>query len=116
MTILTNFNEIGSQDGQDAHLVALISASATKRRRPNAENHSYEQNNQYPYKVNCGDLENVMCHEAFASLRGIGTKRVRRVAMCGTEGHTPKDKRGMHNNKLTDTHNRGAGGESLYDD
>ena len=51
---------------------ALISASATKRRRPNAENHSYKQNNQYHYNVNCGDLENVMCHEAFASLHGIG--------------------------------------------
>ena len=113
-TILTNFNEIGSQDGQDAHLGALV-MTATKRRRPKAENPLYEQRYQYHYKVKCGDVENVVCREAFASLHGIGTKRVRRVATCVAEGRTPKDQRGRHNNKrcisddlrnMVDTHMR----------
>ena len=58
---------------------------------------------------------NVVCREAFASLHGIGTKRVRRVATCVAEGHTPKEQRGRHNNKrcvsddlrnMVDTHMR----------
>ena len=98
-TILTNLNEIGSQDGQDAHLGALVMTTATRRRRPKADNPLYEQRYQYHYKVKCGDVEHVVCREAFASLHGIGSKRVRRAATCVAEGHTPKDQRGRHNNK-----------------
>lgn len=44
--------------------------------------------------------ENVkaVCREAFASLHGVGTKRIRRVSLLMAQGTTPKDKRGKHNN------------------
>ena len=40
----------------------------------------------------------MVCREGFASLHGIGTKRVRRVTACVAKVTIPKDKRGMHNN------------------
>ena len=50
-----NVNEIGSSDGHNAHLVALIKATESLRRRPKARISSYEQKYRYHYKVKCGD-------------------------------------------------------------
>ncbi|XP_023818369.1 uncharacterized protein LOC101155258 isoform X3 [Oryzias latipes] len=98
-TILENFNTIGTQDAQDAHLMSLISCKKPQRRRPRGAGESQERKWQYHYKVKLGDEEKVVCREAFASLHGIGTKRVRRVANHQSQGITPKDKRGTHNNR-----------------
>ncbi|KAJ8273504.1 hypothetical protein GJAV_G00102330 [Gymnothorax javanicus] len=99
--ILENFNRIGSQDGQDAYLYGLITASQTVRRRPKGEVASHQQNHQFHYKVKLGEEEKIVCREGFASLHGVGTKRVRRVADHVAQGAAPKDKRGKHNNHRT---------------
>ena len=69
-TILANFNEIGSHDIHNALITATEKLRSVQ-----------------------------MCREGFASLYGIGTKRLRLVTACVTEETTPKDKRCMHNDK-----------------
>uniref|UniRef100_UPI00358DF5DA uncharacterized protein isoform X1 n=2 Tax=Myxine glutinosa TaxID=7769 RepID=UPI00358DF5DA len=98
-TLLGNFNTVGSQDGQDAYLMSLISCKAPQRRRPKGAQASLERSFQYYYQVKLGEDVKMVCREAFASLHGIGTKRVRRVAQHQSQGVTPKDKRGTHNNR-----------------
>ena len=58
-----------------------------------------QQRFQYTYKVKHGEVEKVVCREAFASIHGIGTKRVRRMAEQFAHGLTPKDNRGRHGNQ-----------------
>ena len=57
-----------------------------------------QQRFQYTYKVKHGEVEKVVCTECSASIHGIGTKRVRRIAEQFTQGLTPKDNRGRHEN------------------
>ena len=40
-----------------------------------------------------------MCREAYASLHGVGTFRIRRIAKAVGDGVVPQDKRGCHNNR-----------------
>ena len=56
---------------------------------------------QYTYKIKCGVFEKVVCREGFASLHGIGVKRVRRVAQLTAHGTTPNDKRKKHGKQTT---------------
>ena len=79
--------------------MSLISCKKPQRRRSKAAEPSFQRSYQYYYKVKLGEEEKVVCREGFASLHGIGTKRVRRVAKHLSEGVTPKDKRGTHNNR-----------------
>ena len=72
--ILQNFNSISTQDGQDAYLYALISSTPTQCRH--RKEGSREQSYQYHYKVKLGEEEHVVCHEGFASLHGVGVKRI----------------------------------------
>lgn len=53
----------------------------------------------YIYEVHIGEVVKRVCREGFASLHGIGTKRVRRVANLKAQGKLPKDHRGRHNNR-----------------
>ncbi|KAJ4429881.1 hypothetical protein ANN_22085 [Periplaneta americana] len=46
--------------------------------------------------VHVGEVVNVVCREAFASLHGIGVKRIRRIAVLKAEARSPKDMRGQH--------------------
>ena len=46
-----------------------------------------------------GENETVVCREGFASLYGVGTKRVRRIGIAVFEGRSPTDQRGKHNNR-----------------
>ena len=61
----------------------------------------HQQDYQYTYKIKCGEFEKVVCREGFASLHGIGVKRVRRVAQLTAHGTTPNDKRGKHSKQAT---------------
>ena len=61
----------------------------------------HQQDYQYTYKIKCGEFEKVVCREGFASLHGIGVKRVRRVAQLTAHGTTPNGKRGKHGKQAT---------------
>ena len=54
-TVLANFNEIGSSDGQNVHLVAFITATESRGRSPNVQISSYAQKYRHHYKGKCGD-------------------------------------------------------------
>ena len=53
---------------------------------------------QYHYRVKLSTDEYLVCREGFASLHGVGTGRVRRVASLVGTGGIPVEKRGTHNN------------------
>ena len=61
----------------------------------------HQQDYQYTYKIKCREFEKVVCRKGFASLHGIGVKRVRRVAQLTAHGTTPNDKRGKHGKQTT---------------
>ncbi|KAJ4437621.1 hypothetical protein ANN_17766 [Periplaneta americana] len=52
-------------------------------------------------KVHIVSDKKVVCREAFASLHGIGVKRVRRITSLAAIGLTPQNRKGCHNTRPT---------------
>lgn len=92
--ILENFNLYGDQNAQDAYLQSLIKVTSVERRRGQCD--KLTRNFNFHYEVHVGEVVKVVCREAFASLHGIGVKRIRRVAVLKAEARSPKDMRGQH--------------------
>ena len=59
----------------------------------------YKKKYQYLYKVNCGNDSKAVCREGFASVHGLGTKRLCRVAASVADEITRTDKRDMRHDK-----------------
>ncbi|KAJ4428627.1 hypothetical protein ANN_24672 [Periplaneta americana] len=94
--ILKEFYNIGSKDGQDAFLAALISPKNVQRRTPRSDDPRFIRTHSFTYKIQIGVESHVVCAKAFRSLFGISETRVRRVANYAALGKSPRDQRGRN--------------------
>ncbi|XP_063234885.1 uncharacterized protein LOC134537892 [Bacillus rossius redtenbacheri] len=97
--LITNLNNLTCKDAQDSYLYGLLREKVIDRRRPRKGEKSLQREKQYIYTVVLGEQETVVCREGFASLFGIGVRRVRRLTELHSAGVSPKDNRGCHNNR-----------------
>ena len=97
--ILDRFNSAGDTKKQDLLLAAGIKACEIKRRRQVKEISTIRRAYQYSYAISTGTEASYVCREAYASLHGVGTFRIRRIAKAVGDGVVPQDKRGCHNNR-----------------
>ncbi|KAI4455560.1 dna-directed rna polymerases i ii and iii subunit rpabc2 [Holotrichia oblita] len=102
--LLQNFNSMSSKNDQDSHLCGLISIQNISRRRPKAGNHNPLKTHAaaFNYKIRINGKEEPICLQAFLSIHGITVSRVRRLQnSLITVGKSPRDKRGTHSNRPT---------------
>ena len=52
------------------------------------------------FQVHLGEAVKIVCHEGFASLHGVGVKRIRRLCSLKAEARIPVDMRGRHRNRF----------------
>ena len=96
--LLQRFNAIGDSNRQDSYLAGGIRANIVQRRRPSTPDSDKQRTYQYAYTVTTGTETKAVCREVYASLHGIGARRIRRIAKAVGDGETPCDNRGCHNN------------------
>lgn len=94
--ILSNFNKLGNKVAQDAYLQNLIKVSPIKNSKTEATRHNLQN---YSYEIHIGEIRQRVCREGFASLHGIGVKRVRRLGTLKAQGRLPEDRRGCHDSR-----------------
>lgn len=93
--ILQNFNDIGEHSAQNVYLQALVKVLPVDQKRKGKHKRKFN----FSYEVHVGDKVISVCREGFASLHGIGAKRVRNVAALKTSASIPRDNRGKHKNR-----------------
>lgn len=93
--ILQNFNQIGDHVAQNVYLQALIIVSPVNQKRKGV----FKKKFNFSYKVHVGERVLPVCREGFASLHGIGVKRVRNISTLKTLAAVPTDNRGKHTNR-----------------
>lgn len=99
--VLTKFNAIGDQGGQDKYLAGQIDVQRVQRRRCKSGT-GKQRSASNVYKIRFGKKSFRVCKQAFASLHGISRKRVERIAKSLNEdgATTPmEDQRGRHHNR-----------------
>ena len=80
-------------------LAGGIKALEVKRRRKVKEDSTINRAYQYSYAISTGTNNSFVCREAYASLHGVGTGRIRRTSKAVGDGVVPTDNRGLHNNR-----------------
>ena len=86
--LLERFNAMGDRNLQDSYLAGGVRANVVQRRRPSNPDSEKQRAYQYAYTVTTGTETKVVCREAYASLHGVGARRIRRIAKAVGDGET----------------------------
>ncbi|XP_050314378.1 uncharacterized protein LOC126748889 [Anthonomus grandis grandis] len=98
--IMNKFRSFSTKNEQDIYLQGLLVSNNIKNRRPRKEE-AKQRSSSFEYFVLVNTERRKVCKKAFLSLHGISSKLVQRLQLLLNLGKSPRDLRGLQNNRKT---------------